>query len=125
MLLKTIFAVPLSNVKPVVVPIFHAVPLPESVQVPEPIISVLVLVVSAMRTPAVTLKLLASKVPLERSKFPFEVNASCNWTVPPPFIVIAGNVFPLLVISCVPDVAEKVNALLTILPMPLETVILP
>ena len=77
------------NVKEVVVVVFHAVPLPNKVHTPEPIVSVRGLELLDEKNEAVTLKLLALKVPETRDNpLPGRLRLSANVTDALPWIVI-------------------------------------
>ena len=75
-----------TTVRPVVVAVFHAVaPLPDIVQVPEPMFKVRVLLLLELKVPAVTLKFAALNPPEVRvSACPeTRVKASASVTVAP------------------------------------------
>ena len=69
---------------------FHTIFVPESVQVPEPIIKVAVLVELLLNCPVVTLYVTASNVPVVRVRVLVapKDSASASWTVPDGWLMV-------------------------------------
>ncbi len=94
--------VPALRERPAPTALHTDVPEVVSVQVPDPIFKVLATELFEANLPAVTEKLLASKVPTKRDSAELElrVKLSASETkTPTPLIITAPSVFPLLVIT--------------------------
>ncbi len=106
---RTMLAVPLYNTIGVA-PAPHTPPFPLKVQVPVPILNTETPPLLLLYLPAVTLYVTASNVPLVWVKFLWEEidRASAICTVPAVAKIVTGklNVTPLLVIVCVPRLAN-------------------